>query len=163
MLIIFVLIPLIAGLLLRVNAVFLYLSVIAGKIMLMFVGDDAAIAVGGFIRGQNSQLISSMFLLLIPAILTLIFLRGSLPKSQVFLQIPALIATGATLYIFAIPLFTSGIVESVLSSEIGKSVNSSQDLIVASSSLIVLVTMWVINKSHHGNHHKKHKHHKQHL
>lgn len=160
MLILFIILPLLAGVVLRVNAVYLYLGVLTGKIMLIFVGDDAAVAVGGLIRGQNSQLISSMILLLLPAILTVIILRGSLPKSQVFLQVPALIATGATLYIFAVPLFTSGIVGSVLSSDVGKSINSSQDLIIVASAVIVLVTMWVVNKTHHEHHHKKHKHHK---
>jgi hypothetical protein len=160
MLILFIVIPLVVAVVLRVNAVFLYLSVVVGKIMLIFVGDDAAVAAGGLIRGQNSQLISSMFLLLVPLVLTILLLKGSLPRTQVFLQFPALIATGATLYIFAVPLFTSGIVGSVLSSEIGKSVNSSQDLIIAASAVIVLVTMWVVNKTHHEHHHKKHKHHK---
>lgn len=156
----FIILPIVLAVFFRVNGVYLYLSLLIGKILLMFVGDDAAVAVGGFIKGNNSQLISSLMLLLIPVVLTFFILRLSLPKTQLLFQIPALIAFGTTLYIFAVPLFSSGIQGNVMANEIGKNINSSQDLIVSGLAIIVLITMWAINRTHHDHHHKKHKHHK---
>ncbi len=156
----FIALPIFLSIFFRVNAVHLYLSLLIGKMLLIFVGDDAAVAVGGFVKGNNSQLISSLLLLLIPVVLTLFILRSSLPKTQVFLQVPAMLAVGVTLYIFAVPLFSSGVQGNIMANEIGKSINGSQDLIVSASALIVLITMWITNKTHHDHHHKKHKHHK---
>ncbi len=156
----FIALPIFLAVFFRVNAVFLYLSLLIGKMLLMFVGDDAAVAVGGFVKGDNSQLISSLLLLLIPVVMTMFVLRSSMPKTQIFLHIPAMLAVGMTLYIFAVPLFSSGIQGSVMANDTGKNINGSQDLIVSASALIVLITMWITNKTHHEHHHKKHKLHK---
>ncbi len=155
----FVGLPIILGIILRVNPVYMYLSVVVSKILLIFVGDDAAVAAGGFIKGQNSQMFSSLFLLVLPLILTMLILRGGLHKPQILILVPAFIAVGASLYIFALPQLTAGIIGTVLASEVGKTINSSQDLIVAASGVIVMVVMWIVNRPHQ-EHHKHKKHHK---
>ena len=155
----FVGLPIILGIILRVNPIYMYLSVVVGKVLLAFVGDDAAVAASGLIKGQNSQMFSSLFLLVIPLILTMLLLRGSLHKTQILLLAPVFIAVGASLYIFALPQLTAGTIGTVLASEVGKTINSSQDLIIAVSGVIVVVAMWITNRPHH-EHHKHQKHHK---
>ncbi len=148
-------VPILLGIVFRVGAVYLYTSLLVGELLVKYVGDDAAVAVGGFVRGEYSQIVSSLLLLLIPIVVTVIMLRGTMPKSHILVQLPALISTGATLYIFAVPLLTGGVIGAVLESNIGKTVNSSQDIIIAVSGLIVVCTMWLTGRSHKRKH-KKH-------
>ena len=149
--------PVLIGLLLRIRSLYLYTSIVVGELLIQFVGDDAAVVASGIMKGQYSQMVSSLFLLLIPLLITILVLRRTTPKTQVFIELPALVAVGGTLYIFAVPLLTAGVIGSILGSPIGSSVNKSQDIIIASAGLIVLSTMWLTNKhkeSKHGKHHK---------
>ncbi|MCA9333082.1 hypothetical protein KDA00_04390 [Candidatus Saccharibacteria bacterium] len=149
--------PVLLGILLRVNSLYLYTSVIVGELLVRVVGDDASLAISGFIRGQYSQMMASLFLLLLPLVVTILLLRKTLPRTQILIQLPALIATGASLYIFTVPLLTGGVIGAILLSPIGKSVNSAQDVIIAASGIVAVSTMWVTNRHHnhkHGKHHK---------
>ncbi len=150
--------PVLLGLLFRVSSLYMYISVVVGQLLLTFVGDDAALAAGGFVKGQYSQMISSLFLLLMPLVVTFIFLRHTVPKSKLFFHLPAYVAVGGSLYIFLVPLLTAGVVGAILASPLGKAVNTSQDIIIAASGLIILSTMWLTGghheRGHHGKHHK---------
>lgn len=149
--------PLLVSIVFRVSSVYLYVSVVAGKLLLTYVGDDAAVALGGLIRNQYSQIFSSLFLLLFPLVITGILLKHSITKSKLVLHFAAYLATFATLYIFVLPTLATGTVGAVINSPIGRPINNFQDIIVAGSALIVLVTMWLTSRGHSAGHHKHYK------
>src|SRR5574338_1017179 len=90
-------VPTLLALLLRVHSVYFFLSVAAGSLLVNHLGDDTGLALSMAFRGQNTMLIASVGILLVPVLLTLLFLRGSTPKRKSLLHILPLVMTGLTL------------------------------------------------------------------
>lgn len=149
--------PTVLGLLFGVSAVFVFVSVAVGELLVRFLGDDSGLALGAFIKSQNTPTIAQLALLILPAVFTFIFLKKSLAKSKALIHIVPFVGVGATLFLFAVPLTPSSLQAQILSNPVTGAVVKSQDLIISATGLLVLVTMW-ITYHHHAKH--GHKHHK---
>ena len=145
------------GLIFRVSAVFLFVSVTAGELLVRVVGDDAGLALGAFVKNQNTTIIAQLVLLVLPLVFTILLLKKSLAKSKVLLHIVPFVAVGALLFLFIVPIFPSSLQAQILGDPITNSVVKSQDLIIGASSLLILVTMWTTYRHHEKHHGKRHK------
>jgi hypothetical protein len=148
-------VPVVLALVFRVSGVFLFLSVAVGSLFVSYVGDDASLALGMVVRGQNTTLMTQFGLLLVPVVLSLLFLRKTLPKSKVLLHVPLLVATGASLAISALPFLDSGAQAKVFANQYGGTFRDAQDVIVATTGLLALAILW-LTYHHKEDKHKKH-------
>lgn len=145
--------PVLLALVMRVNAVFIFLSVGAGYLLQMSLSDSVDLLAATFIRGSNSLVIARVGLFVLPILLTLILLRKTMGRSLIFQFIP-LIFSGMMLGVLLLPLLTPGFSQSVYSSQYGGSIRSSSDLVTAVAVASNMILAYMLFKSH--SNHKKH-------
>lgn len=145
--------PVLLALILRVNAVLVFVSVCAGYFLQYALSDDFDLAFATVIRGSNSLVIARLILLLLPVALTLFIVRKSQGKSLV-LQIVPLIFTGLLLATIAIPLLSPDMEQSIYDSQIGGNFQKAGDLIVAAAVISNLSLAWMLHKPNRD--HRKH-------
>ena len=149
--------PVLLGILFRVSAVYIFVSIAVGELLVRFVGDDAGLVAAGFIKGQNGPTVALVAVILIHLILTIIFMKGSVARSKLLLEIVPLVALGSMLLVFVLALLPSSIQQQIFATKPGGILKNSQDLIVAGTGIVILVCMWLTSrphKAHHGKHHK---------
>lgn len=152
-----VLAPVLLAFILRVNAILLFFSVMAGTMLVQFMGDDATLVLGVFVRGEAASMYAQMLLLLLPVGVTLFFGRKSLTASKLLLNLPAILLGGLVLGVVAMPLLTSALELQLAGTQPGSMLRNMQDNIVGFAVLLNLILMWVTfrHKSE-GKHKKRH-------
>ncbi len=150
-------VPVLLALLFRVSGVFLFLSVAAGNLLVLYLGDDAGLALGMIVRGQNAHMLAQCILLLLPVGLSLFLLKRTLPTSKVLLHVPLLVATGLTLAALSLPLLDSNAQEKVFANQYGALLRESQNIIVGVAAILTLLIMWLTYRHKADKKHKKHR------
>ncbi len=135
--------PVLLALLFRVNAVFLFMSVAAGNLLVRFVAEDADLALGMVMRNGDTAFIAKLILQLAPVILTILFLRKTLPRSKMFLHVIPSIAIGLSLGVFVLSFLSTSVQAKVFDAPYGDKLKSSQDLIVAGAAMLTLLLAWL--------------------
>lgn len=129
------------ALLLRVNGVFLFLSVAAGNLLVMSVADDADLALGMAVSADTTT-IARFSLQLAPVLLTLLFLRKTMPRSKMLIHLLPVIATGLMLAVFVLPFLSPDTRGQVYDSAYGETIDSAQDVVIGVASLLTLLLAW---------------------
>ncbi len=157
------LIALVAGvpaglaLLLRVNTVYLFVSIVVGDLLVQSVGDTAGLTIRSFITTSSAETMTKVGLLAIPILLTLLILRKTLPTRQFLLQVVPLAANGALILVLAIPLMTESIRQNITSVPIGRGVYQATDVIIAGTACLHLILMWQLGRPPKDGRKRKHK------
>lgn len=136
-------VPIILGLVLRVHAVLLFVSITAGYLLVNYVADDASLVLDTFARSSHNTLYAQLAVLLIPVILTFILLRKTMPKSATVLHLPLLVANGLALAAMILPLLDSGAQEKIFANEYGVMLRDFQDVVVVVAASMALIVMWL--------------------
>jgi hypothetical protein len=150
-------IPIVLILLLRSNGAIVFLSLCAGSVLVRYVGSDALNVVSGRVSENNLPSIVQIGLLLLPALLSLLLLRKSVPSSKLIFNALAAVAVGLVTAILLVPLLPGGVQANITNNSLWAKSGQYQSGIIAAGSLIALITLWL---THHGkgrHHHKKHK------
>ncbi len=147
-------VPVFLALLLRVSAVFLFLGILVGDVIVKYLSDDVILVLSGFIKNEHLPMIAQLCLLFLPPVFIVVGLRKSLPRSKMLLHVLPLIFTGLGLAVLALPLLTSGTQAAIFGTAIGRLLRNSQDLIMCGAGLLVLGLAW------HSYKHKPDKKHK---
>lgn len=134
--------PVVMTLLLRVNTVFLFLSMLVGDVLVKYLSDDVILALSGFMKSARLPMIAQLCLLFLPVVLTVLILRKSLPKSKVLIHILPLVFVGLSLAVLTLPLLTSGTQAAIFNTSAGRVLRNAQDLIVSVAGILVLMLAW---------------------
>ena len=134
--------PVLLAIVLRVSALFLYLSLAAGFLLLQFLGDDAGLAARVFVRGPNVPMIAQFTLLFLPVVLTFLFMRRSMPASKLLFHIVPLIAISLAGVVITLPLLASPVQQQIFANQYGNVLKNSQDIAVGIASILTLLLMW---------------------
>lgn len=145
--------PVLLALIMRVNAVFVFMSITAGYLLQMSLSDSVDLLVATFIRGSNSLVIGRVALFALPILLALILLRRTVGRSVIFQFIP-LLFSGMMFGVLLLPLLTPGFSQSVYNTQYGGSIRQSADLVTAITVASNMILAFMLFKSAHG--HKKH-------
>lgn len=150
------LLPLILGIKFKTAANHIFLSLLAGELLVRYFGDDATLVVRPFIRSEEALKYVELAILVVPIVLTAVFLKGTLGKGKLVLQFFPLLVTGLVFAAFALPLLpTSG--QSLLrSTESGEWLHDSTDFIVGVMVFFQLIVLWLTQrkpKEEKGKHH----------
>lgn len=159
-----VLIALVAGpvvllYLLRVNAAFVFLSLCLGDVLVQFSGRDAASIVAGASTGANITTSTiKLALLVAPAVLTILFMMGtSKGQKRLFNVLPSA-AAGLLLALLAVPLLAPGLSNAIQALPVWVNTQQLQSGIIAASTLVCLIFLWMARPKGGGEKHKG-KHH----
>jgi hypothetical protein len=153
-----VLVPVILLFLLRVNAAFVFLSLCLGSVLVQFAGDDAvSIVAGASTSSYATASTIKLALLMAPAVLTGIFMIGTVKGSKKFLNLLPAAVTGLLVALLAVPLLAPGLAHNIRALNAWQSVEQLQSGVVAASTLVCLVFLWS-SRPKHDDKGKKHKH-----
>ena len=159
-----VLAPVIVLMVLRVNAVLVFLSLCLGDVLVQFIAGDTN-SLLSFIASSNAQTINSasgstlskLILLLLPVVLTTLFMLRSVHGMPRLLlnTLPAL-GVGLLGALLLVPLLPGGLQHNIMTSALWDQVHRAQDLIVGTSALICLLVLWQQRAKHQLDKHGKH-------
>jgi len=128
---------------LRIPATVLFLSILIGKLF----AEELSLDVHNFISGVIPGLATStvqLVLLLLPAILTIVFLNGAVLKSKAMINAIPLLLCLITLGLFINPYFD---VVSRLDAQQRIILTDNQSYVVAISGLVTLLSGWLEGKN----------------
>lgn len=155
-------VPVLVLMLLRINAALVFLSLCLGDVLVQFVAGDTNSFLNLF-NSKTAQHVSAsnndikLALLLLPVVLTAVFMIRTVRGSRLLLNILPAAGVGLLGALLAVPLLPPGIATDILSSPTWQQVTKAEDLIVGASALLCLFALW-IQRPKSGGHHKKHAH-----
>lgn len=136
----------------RVPATVLFLSILVGKLFAEELSLDAYDFIIGLVPGLNAQLLQ-IILLVLPVVLTVLFLKNSVPKSKTLINAVPLLLCLVTLGLFINPYFD---LASSLQEEQRIILTDNQSYIVSLAGALTLLSAWLPSKGHHSKHSKRH-------
>lgn len=152
--------PIVLLILLRSNAAVVFLALCTGSVVQQFLGSDTAnIFNSSIITGKNSTTASGvqLALLLLPALLTAVFLRKSVGGAKMLFNIIPAVSTGVVTALLAVPLLSPGLRYSITGTMVWTSLEQFQAVIVGAAVFMSLLILWsshLKGSSGHGKHHK---------
>ena len=145
--------PLILGILFRVNVTFLFFSVMAGELLGRYFGEDLNLLIYTQFRNITLATYGEILLIVLPLVLTAIFLRKSLTKGKTLVHIIPFIVTGVVFAAFVLPLLPEDIRRQVQELALGDWLIHLNKVIIGAVIISQLITLWLLNRAH-----IKHKH-----
>jgi hypothetical protein len=147
--------PLLLGILFRVNTSHLFFSLLAGDLLARYFADDAELVLRMFVRNGDVAAYGKLSLLVLPMVLTAIFLRRSLKRGMILFHLIPLALTGFVFAAFASHLLPFTLMDQIKSIDYGKRLLEGSDTIIGAVVALQLVMLWLLNRP--GEHGKKHK------
>lgn len=152
-------VPIAVALLLRVNAAVLFMSLCVGAVLVQYMAGDANSFITTF-ANHGSQLSDStikLVLLLLPPVLTTIFMFHSLHGPKAFFNIFPAVGTGLLTALLVKPLLSPGFQRTIEKSSLWNQFAQAQTLVVGVSAFLCLFFLWIGRRSGHEGHKKHHK------
>jgi len=160
-----VVVPIVAIVLLRINAALVFMSLCLGDVLVQFVAPNTGTYVNDLAQhGVNASSFSSttvsLTLLLLPAILTAIFMiRTVKGRPRLLLNVLPAVGVGLLAALLAVPLMSAGLSHNITDSSLWTQVQHFQDSIVAASAVVCMIVLWMQRpkaggEDKHGKHHK---------
>lgn len=149
--------PIVLMTLLRINAAMVFLSACLGSILLQFVGPDAMSLVQLFTPNVSSISKSTvqLVLVLIPVVLTAVFMIHSVTGRKVIFNIVPAAAASFLLLLIIKPLLSPGVIGTINASPFWAQLERSSDLIIGIGALLCLLFLWSQRKKSHSEHKKQ--------
>lgn len=135
--------PLLFGLLLRVHSSALFLSIVSGYLLDLYVGDTAGLVARSFIANSQTPTFAKVIVFVLPIILTMWIMRKSLGGSQLVIHFLPLIGCALLVLVLGLPLLTPATQNVVYGSFPGNLVKQMSDAIVGIAVGLQLLLMWV--------------------
>lgn len=152
------LIPVVLIVLLRVNAAFIFLSLCLGDVLVQFCGHDAvSIFTGASADAHVTASTIKLLLLLLPAILTVLFMIQTVRHNQQLFNILPALGVGVLTALFVVPQLPPGLSHAITGSQVWGQIQTYQSGLVAISTLLCLLFLWMLRPKHVGKESKHHK------
>ena len=162
-----VLVPVILLMVLRVNAALVFLSLCLGYVLTQFVAGDVQPLMSLFAAAPAPAVTSvvtsgdnavKLLLLLLPVLLTAIFMIHTLRGARLLLNILPAVGVGLLGGLLVVPLLAPGLAHNIVASPLWHQAVRAQDLIVGASALVCLLVLWLQRpktggEGKHGKHH----------
>lgn len=151
-------VPVLALMLLRINAALVFFSLCLGYVLMQFLGGDASFLSALFTSGEQvSTNVLKLILLLAPAVLTAVFMIKTMRGPKFVINILPALGVGALVTLFVVPLLPPDTTDAITALPAWQEVVRLQDLIIGASALAALIVMWLGRPRHHKDKdHKKH-------
>ncbi|MDB5166331.1 MAG: hypothetical protein JWM37_403 [Candidatus Saccharibacteria bacterium] len=144
----------------RSNAALTFLSLCLGSVLAHVASNDASQLLGS--TSANGQLVNPMLvsvgLLVIPAILTALFMIKSVRPNRLIFQVLPAVSTGAAAIILGKQYLSLSAQDQLSQSVVWQTVNQFDVLVIGLSALFCLLAIWMQRPKHHGDKEDHHKH-----
>lgn len=152
--------PLLLSFAFRVNAGVIFLALCAGSVLSQFVADDTTQLASSFFARTNQDVLTSavhIVLLLLPAVLTLLFMRNSMTGTKILMNLVPAAAAGLLTALLVVPLLPPGTRYGITGSETWSTLQQFQTVIIGAGAFVSLLMLWSSKPKHdkHKKHHKK--------
>lgn len=131
----------------------LFLAVATGTLLAQYIADDVSLVIAAFSPGANVGSYVQISLLLLPFILSLLFLRKTLSASTAILHLVPIIATSLAFTTLIVGYLPGGVQHGIVTDPIGRVINSSQNVLITISAVLTMIIAW-LTLGHKG--HKRH-------
>ena len=147
-----VLVPVILLMVLRINAALVFLSLCLGYVLMQFVAGDAQSLLSLFaatpVTANTSTVATSnnlvkLILLLLPMLLTAIFMIHTVRGARLLLNVLPAAGVGLLGGLLVVPLLSPGLAHSIVAEPLWDQAVRAQDLIVGASALVCLLVLWM--------------------
>ncbi len=148
--------PVALGVIFRISAPNLFFSIMAGELLARYFGEEAELINSSLTKSADAAMYSHLIVLLMPVVLTCLFLRNSVSRSKTILNIIPLAVTGVVFAAFALPILPYTLQNAIKSTELGNQFASMDSLVVGVVVIFQLIALWLMNLTgSHGKGHKK--------
>jgi len=141
---ILVIVPIVLAMVLKVNAAVLFMSLCVGQILVQYVSNDT-ISLVTSASARTSSLSESTIqlgLLLLPVVLTAIFMLHSVHGTKSIINLLPAIGFGFLTALFVEPLLSPGFQKTLQHSSIWHQILQAQTLIVGAGAFVALLFLW---------------------
>jgi hypothetical protein len=145
-----VLIPAVLLMVLRINAVLVFLSLCLGNVLVQFVASDASAWLTTFSSSRTTTIVTTtnsnikIALLLLPAILTAAFMiRTVNDNARLVLNVLPAAGVGLLGALLVVPLLSPDLSRDIVSSNLWWQAQQSQNIIIGLSAVVCLVVLWM--------------------
>jgi len=154
-------VPIVVMMVLRINAALVFLSLCLGDVLVQFVAGDTSSFMSLFsahaAKAHPTNTTIQLFLLLLPVVLTAVFMIRTVKGPKLLLNILPAAGVGLLGALLVVPLLPTETAVNILSSNVWHQVKNAQDLIVGLSALFCLLVLWLQRPTAgEGKHGKKH-------
>jgi hypothetical protein len=154
-------VPIVVLMVLRINATLVFLSLCLGNLLVQFVGNDANSVVSLATKvgtSSPSQTYVKLGLLLLPVVLTAIFMIKSVRGPKLLWNILPAIGFGLVFTLLLVPLLPVAEATMLTRSNLWTQFSRAQTLVVGGSTLICLLFLWMQRPHHEQSKGKRGKH-----
>ena len=155
-----VVVPTLLIVLSRTKAAMVFMALCVGAVLSNYVGDVALDMAQLFIKGytETTGAVVQIGLLVLPVLLTILFLGRTLSPSKLLLNIFPALLTGIAILFLVVPLLPPGTAGAVYGSDVWNELSQYQAALLSAAAIISLFQLWA---SGHGQkikdkRHKKH-------
>ena len=144
--------PAVLTLVLSSNGAMVFLALCEGLIVNDTLGKDAISALRAVFPRANSVQESTLHLiiLLLPAVLTAIFLRRQMKGPRMLFNIAPAVLTGATVALLSVPLLPGGVQYDIQQTGLWSAMEQFEGVIIGTGALISLLLIWTAHSKKHG-------------
>lgn len=138
--------PLLIGLLFRASMSHLFFSLMAGELLGRYFGEDLDLVISAFFPKTDLRGYGAIALLVLPMLLTAVFLKGTISKGKVVLHIIPLIVTGVIFAAFLAPILPANIQDVLASFGLGRQLLDLNKVIIGGMVALQLLALWLLNR-----------------
>lgn len=154
------LLPVLAIMLLRVNAAIAFMSLALGSVLVTYVAPDITTIFGGFSagNGQKYQWVQ-LGLLVVPFVLAILFTRANIKgRGKHALNLLPALASGLLFVLLVIPLLPADLQRHMHAETAWRQLDNLQTAVVLGGAAFSLLFLLVTHRKHHSDEGGKHKH-----
>lgn len=140
---------------LRTNAGVVFFSVCAGSVLANQLGSEVSLIGSSFVKdGDLSKSIAYILLIVLPALLSAIFLRGSISSAKSFFNLFPSVAVGALLVLLVVPNLPADVSGNILENQAWGELQDYQPIILVGG-VISSILMLYVTQRHGGKKHRR--------
>lgn len=138
--------PLLIGVLFRVSTSFLFVTILAAELLERYFRYDVELVLRPLVGNETIISYVGFTMLVVPMLLTGIFLKGTLSLVRVTLHVIPLLLSGVVFAAFAAPVLPQIVQDNLRTLEIGQILLDNAQFIVGVTVLLQLLALWFLTK-----------------
>lgn len=152
------LVPCVLAIMLRVNAILLFVSVVGGNLLAWSFASDAAIVLQGAVGGGDSVMVARLILQFIPVVMMLLLARKTAGKNKAILHVIPTIFVCALLLVYSLEMVPASLATDFRNTSTGQQFTQARNIIIGAAVVSQLLLIWSTHRPERS--HKKHGKHK---
>ncbi len=149
--------PLVLGLFFRVASSHIFFSLMAGELLARYFGEDLEHIIQSMTLKQGIAEYAELIILVMPMLLTAYFLKSTMKRRNLLLQVIPLAITGIVFAAFVLPILPEHVQEMARQEKLGEFMLELDSAVIAIVVCTQLIALWVQNRMAHAKENKKRK------